>query len=154
MGLFQRLALRRRLKRKGAGWILVTMIGLLPLAVYLFLYQIFTSATSYPGDSFSLLNLLFILMEWIAPFWLAISQWLVLRRTYRRSIWWIIVVVLLVGLVTFIFPMPFLSVSVFRPRHAFLLLAPGVLGGLYALLTWIVLISLPVRMKPILSDPE
>ena len=85
VGLFQRLALRRRLKRKGAGWILVTMIGLLPLAVYLFLYQIFTSATSYPGDSFSRLNLLFILMEWIAPSWLAISQWLVLRSEKRYS---------------------------------------------------------------------
>jgi hypothetical protein len=145
VGLLQRLALRRRLASRGRWWILFTLLGLLPLAVYFYLYQILTSAVGLPGDSLARLNILFTGMEIAAPFWLGLAQWLVLRRSYRRAFWWVVVVSAVVALATFSFPGAYLSGQVFIPHHALLLLAPGILGGLYALLTWIVLVSLPPR---------
>ncbi len=145
VGFLQRLALRRRLIRRGRWWILATLIGLIPLAVYLYLYQILTSDVGMPEATVTRLNQLFTVVEFLAPVWLGFLQWLVLRRTYRRAAWWILVVTIVVGLVTVSFPTPVLTLQVFRPQHAFLLLAPGALGLVYALVTWLVLSSLPLR---------
>jgi len=146
VGLLQWLVLRRRLLKKGWWWILATMIGLIPLTVYLFLYQVLTSAVGLSGDFMARLELLYRVVEFVAPVWLGALQWLVFRRTYRRSAWWIVAVTVVVGLVTFSFPS--LAAQVFRPHHALLLLAPGALGLLYAVLTWIVLVLLPPRPAP------
>ncbi len=155
VGLIQRLALRRNLVKRGIWWILATMVGLAPLAVYLFLYQVLTSAVGLPGDTYPRLETIFKVMEFAAPLWLGLLQWLVLRRTYRGAAWWIIVVALVSGLVTFSFPTAPMTLGIFRPQPAFLLLAPGALGLAYALLTLIVLLLLKPRPpRPILKVHE
>ncbi len=145
VGALQRLALRRRLVRRGRWWILATLIGLIPLAVYLYLYQILTSDVGFPEATLNHLNQLFTVMEFLAPVWFGFFQWLVLRRTVRRAAWWILAVALVVGLVTVSFPVPTLALEIFRPHPAYLLLAPGILGLVYALVTWVVLSLLPLR---------
>ncbi len=155
VGLMQRLALRRSLVKRGIWWILATMVGLVPLGMYLFLFQVLTSAVGLPGNTYARLETIFDVTEFIAPVWLGLLQWLVLRRTFRLAGLWIAAAAVVTGLVTFTFPTAPLTLAVFRPQHALLLLAPGALGLAYAVVTLIVLLVLPRRpARPILQALE
>ncbi len=150
VGALQRILLTRRLAQNGKGWILATMMGLLPLAIYLFLTFILELNIGFPDDSTHRLNLIFMIAEYCSPFTLALAQWLVLRRTYPRSAWWPVAVLIVIGLVTLI--MPTLA-QLYRQKHALLLLTPAGIGLIYSLATWIVPAFLSPRKEPA-TQPE
>ena len=149
-GALQRLVLARRLAQKGKGWILATLLGLLPLAIYLFLYYIMQLNIGFPDDSYPRLALYFTIAAYCSPFALALAQWLVLRRTFTRSAWWPVAVLIVTGLVTL--TMPALA-QLYRQKHALLLLTPAGIGLIYGLATWIVLAFLSPR-KELATQPE
>jgi len=156
VGGLQQWILARCFVMKGNRWLFATMVGLILYLIVQLLISFFSQSLMWFNLSLSQIEILIRLASaFIPPIVLGTSQWIILRRYFKSSKWWIVATTIAVGLAATITPwfarlILFNTPMVYRYNIYITVATFFIEGLLYGVATWMVLAI--ISRKPIVTS--
>lgn len=138
LGGLQQFVLKRRFRLEGSQWVWATITGIVLHVLIQSLSSLLLTVVPYSMSSHRVLD---ALVSWVPPLALGMAQWVVLRRHWARSGWWVGAVVLALWLPS----IAFLAFQSGPTTLSDMLFPSTVQGFAYGLATFAVLSVITVK---------